>query len=115
MVTTSKPKERGVKSLSAVLNMARRCDPLKLRIKSYCKQEKITQAQYADLIGIGKTTVSRFMSGESGVQSETYTRSMVFLKKKMPLSKSDDSLKIKSTFSNYVLAPRPSSTTADQE
>lgn len=115
MVTVGKPKERGVKSLGAVINMARRCDPLKLRIKSYCKKEKITQAQYADLIGIGKTTVGRFMSGECGVGSECYTRSMVFLKKKMPLSQSDDSLKIKSTFSNYVLAPRPSSTTAGQE
>ena len=70
MVTVGEPKERGVKTLGAVMSKARRCDPLKLRIKSYCKKEKITQAQYADLIGVSKTTVGRFMSGECGVGSE---------------------------------------------
>ena len=94
--------------MGSVMAMARRCDPLKIRIKCFCKKESITQAQYSDLINVSKTTVSRFMSGESGVQSECYTRSMVYLKKKMPLSQCNtEGVKIKPTMASYEWVSNP--------
>ena len=96
---------RGVKSVASVMAQARRCDPLKMRIKCFCKKEKTTQAQYADLIHISSNSLSKFMTGQSAMQSEVYTKSMVYLKKRMPISECDlDSVSIKSTFSNYTLA-----------
>jgi predicted XRE-type DNA-binding protein len=69
----------------------RRCDFLKVRIKSYCKQEKITQVELAEKMKISPATISRFMSGGSGVQSECYVIGMKYLRTRMPISLCDES------------------------
>ena len=81
----------------------RRCDTLKIRIKTYCKQQSITQNELADRMKVGRTAVSRFMSGVAGVQGDCYQVAMRYLKTRLPLSACTEPVKIIPTSSKCTL------------
>ena len=52
----------------------RRCNDMRVRIKTYCKQESITQPQLADKMGVTKSQMNSFMIGSALTGSEVYTQ-----------------------------------------
>lgn len=69
----------------------RRCNDLRVRIKTYCKKEGLTQPQFADKLGnVSASEVSRFMTGASLTGSIVYDKAMAYLRTRMPLSQCSD-------------------------
>ena len=64
----------------------RRCNDLRCRIKTYCKQQGITQPTLAQKMGVSASQMSSFMTGSALTGSEVYTRGMNYLRVRMPLS-----------------------------
>jgi hypothetical protein len=62
-----------------------RCNDLRARIKTYCKQVTLTQPEYAEKIRVSAKQISLFMTGRCLSGSEVYKKSMKFLRDKMPL------------------------------
>ena len=52
----------------------RRCNDMRVRIKTYCKQQSITQPQLADKMGVTKSQMNSFMVGSALTGSEVYTQ-----------------------------------------
>lgn len=65
----------------------KRCNDLRARIKSYCKQENFTQPQFAEKMGVSKSQMNSFMTGSALTGSEVYLVGMKYLRTRMPLSK----------------------------
>lgn len=65
----------------------RRCNDLRVRIKTWCKQEALTQPQFAEKLDVTRTEMSNFMTGLSLTGSRVYTKAMSYLRVRMPLSK----------------------------
>ena len=61
-----------------------KCNLLRARIKTYVAQQGVTQKSFAEKIKVTEKQLQRFMSGTSLTGSEVYTRSMAFLKTKLP-------------------------------
>ena len=78
----SKSKKSGSKEQEII-----RCDDLRCRITTYCKQEGITQSIFADRLGVSAIQMSSFMTGKSLTGSDVYTLGMNYLRVRMPLSK----------------------------
>jgi hypothetical protein len=68
----------------------RKCNDLRLRIKTFCKLERITQVQLADKFQVSAKQMQSFMSGNALTGSEVYTQGMKYLKVRMPISKCSD-------------------------
>ena len=76
----------------AKLAEIRRCDHLRARIKTYCRQENIPQVEMAERLRVSKSQMANFMVGETLTGSIVYEAGMKYLKTRLPLSKcsSDD-------------------------
>jgi predicted XRE-type DNA-binding protein len=96
--TAGMPKKKKGKSMIGELHDFRKCDDLKVRIKTYCKQQKITQTQLATDMKVSYSSMRDFMAGNAGVNSCTYQRGMIFLRTKMPLTKCTEPVAITSSF-----------------
>ena len=62
-----------------------RCNDLRARIKTFCKQESLTQPKFAEKIHVSAKQISYFMTGACLSGSEVYKKSMKYLRDKMPL------------------------------
>ncbi len=67
------------------MNEIERCNDLRARIKTYCKQEALTQPEYAVKIRVSASQIKLFMTGACLSGSEVYKKSMKYLREKMPL------------------------------
>ena len=99
-----KSSRKNQKSFFQVNAMIRRCDQLKFRIRNYQKLKGITQAQFADEIHVGKGSMSNFMRGTTGVESDAYVAAHKYLKTRMPLSKCSEDVNFMSTGSKYTIS-----------
>ena len=64
----------------------RRCNDLRCRIKTYCKQQGMTQPSLAEKMGVSASQMNSFMTGKTLTGSIVYTRGMNYLRVRMPLS-----------------------------
>jgi transcriptional regulator with XRE-family HTH domain len=67
-----------------------RCNDLRARIKTYCKQESLTQPEFAEKIRVSATQISGFMTGRMLSGSEVYKKSNNYLRHRMPLFKCEE-------------------------
>lgn len=67
-------------------NEIRRCDDLRCRIRTYCRQQSITLPQLAERMGVSTGQMRSFSAGSSLTGSEVYSRGMKYLRLKMPMS-----------------------------
>ena len=51
----------------------KRSNDLRCRIEAYCKQEKLTRPQFAELLKCSNSQLSSFMTGSALTGSEVYT------------------------------------------
>ncbi len=72
-------------NIHAKMREIERCNDLRARIKTYCKQETLTQPEYAEKIRVTAKQINLFMTGRCLSGSEVYKKSMKFLRDKMPL------------------------------
>jgi transcriptional regulator with XRE-family HTH domain len=63
----------------------RKCNDLRVRIKTFCKLERITQAQLANNMNVSAQQMQSFMSGNALTGSEVYAQGLKYLKVRMPL------------------------------
>ena len=63
-----------------------RCCDMRVRIKTYCKQEGITQPTLAEQMRVSKSQMSSFMTGMSLTGSLVYSQAQKYLRTRMPLS-----------------------------
>ena len=96
------------KSIFAKGSEFRRCDDLKLRIKTYVKKEKITQKELAERMKISTRSMTCFMSAAGGsVNTECYITAMKYLKTRMPLAGCTvEGIKIIPSSTNWTLSVR---------
>ena len=64
-----------------------RCNDLRARIKTYCKQESMTQQAFGEKIGCSQKQMCFFMTGAYLSGSAVCTQANSYLKYKKPLSK----------------------------
>lgn len=76
----------GKKSFIQKCGEIRRCNDLRVRIKTWCKQEGLTQPLFADALNVSTKEMSNFMTGASLTGSNVYPKAMKYLKTRMPLS-----------------------------
>lgn len=74
------------KSILQKGNEIQRCNDLRVRIKTWCKQEGLTQPMFADALNVSTKEMSNFMTGASLTGSNVYPKAMAYLKTRMPLS-----------------------------
>ncbi len=65
----------------------RRSNLLRVRIRTYCKQEKLTQPQFGEKLGCSPSQMNSFMTGMSLTGSSVYIQGMKYLRTRMPVSK----------------------------
>ena len=80
-------KKSHKKSFGTQCAEIRRCNDLRVRIKTYCREESITQAQLAVKMSVSNSQMGNFMTGNALTGSQVYTEGMKYLKLRMPLSK----------------------------
>lgn len=66
-----------------------RCNDLRVRIKTFCRREGLTQPQLAEKLQVSKSSMSNFMTGAMLSGSPTYIQGMKYLKLRMPLNQCD--------------------------
>jgi len=74
------------KSFSSRSREIERCNNLRVRIKTYCRQESLTQVELAEKMKVSKSSMGSFMSGSALSGSPTYVEGMKYLKLRMPLT-----------------------------
>ncbi len=84
MAGGKKAKKSGKNWLSQMKEI-KKCNDLRVRIKTYCKRESLTQPQLAERLKVSSSQMNSFMTGSSLSQSEVYTNGMKFLKTRMRL------------------------------
>ena len=77
-----------------------KCNLLRARIKTYVAQQGVTQKSFAEKIKVTEKQLQRFMSGTSLTGSEVYTRSMAFLKTKLPAAAVSVEILLQNTHNN---------------
>jgi hypothetical protein len=76
-----------VKTFTQRCKEIERCNDLRARIKTYCKQESMTQQTFGEKIGCSQKQMCYFMNGTTLSGSAVYAQANSYLKHKMPLSK----------------------------
>ena len=74
------------KSFSSKSREIERCNNMRVRIKTYCRQEGLTQQNLAEKMKVTKSSMGNFMSGTALSASPTYIEGMKYLKLRMPLT-----------------------------
>jgi hypothetical protein len=84
---SSKAKKSNKKGFGTQMAEIRRCNDLRCRIKSYLKEQSLTQSAFATQLGCSNMSMS---NGTSLTGSDVYSKAMKYLKTRYPLSKCSD-------------------------
>ena len=87
---STKAKKSNKKGFGTQMAEIRRSNDLRCRIKSYLKEQSLTQSAFATQLGCSNMSMSNFMNGTSLTGSDVYHKGMKYLKTRYPLSKCSD-------------------------